>query len=212
MSHPILSDAQAKMKKSVDYTLHEFSSIHTGKATPTMVEGVQVEAYGSMVPLKQCAAISTPDARLIQIQPWDVSLIKSIIKGVQEANLGFNPVPDGKVVRIPLPEMSRERRQEFVKNAQRLAEEGRVHVRNVRRDALETAKKAKLPEDEAKRLEKDIQAATDKAIKDINDHLAHKETDLLTVCRRTARREASGTRGEALASTLTPRASRLAPY
>ena len=130
MSHPILSDAQAKMKKAVDYTLHEFSAIHTGKATPTMVESVQVEAYGSMVPLKQCAAISTPDARLIQIQPWDVSLIKSIIKGVQEANLGFNPVPDGKVIRIPLPEMSRERRQEFVKNAQRLAEDGRVHVRN----------------------------------------------------------------------------------
>ena len=81
MSHPILSDAQAKMKKAVDYTLHEFSAIHTGKATPAMVESVQVEAYGSMVPLKQCAAISTPDARLIQIQPWDVSLIKSIIKG-----------------------------------------------------------------------------------------------------------------------------------
>ena len=181
MSHPILSDAQAKMKKAVDYTLHEFSAIHTGKATPAMVESVQVEAYGSMVPLKQCAAISTPDARLIQIQPWDVSLIKSIIKGVQEANLGFNPVPDGKVIRIPLPEMSRERRQEFVKNAQRLAEDGRVHVRNVRRDALETLKKAKLPEDESKRLEKDIQAATDKSIKDINDHLAHKEKDLLTV-------------------------------
>ena len=128
MSHPILSDAQAKMKKAVDYTLHEFSAIHTGKATPAMVESVQVEAYGSMVPLKQCAAISTPDARLIQIQPWDVSLIKSIIKGVQEANLGFNPVPDGKVIRIPLPEMSRERRQEFVKNAQRLAEDGRVQI------------------------------------------------------------------------------------
>ena len=181
MSHPILSDAQARMKKAVDHTLHEFSSIHTGKATPAMVESVQVEAYGSMVPLKQCAAISTPDARLIQIQPWDVSLIKSIIKGVQEANLGFNPVPDGKVIRIPLPEMSRERRQEFVKNAQRLAEDGRVHVRNVRRDALETLKKAKLPEDESKRLEKDIQAATDKSIKDINDHLAHKEKDLMTV-------------------------------
>jgi ribosome recycling factor len=181
MSHPILNEAQAKMKKAVDYTLHEFSSIHTGKATPTMVESVIVEAYGSMTPLKQCAAISTPDARLIQIQPWDASLIKSIIKGIQEANLGFNPVPDGKVIRIPLPEMSRERRQEFVKTAQRLAEEGRVHVRNVRRDALETLKKAKLPEDESKRLEKDIQAATDKSIKDINDHLAHKEKDLLTV-------------------------------
>ncbi len=181
MSHQILTDAQAKMKKAVDYTLHEFSSIHTGKATPAMIESVVVEAYGSMTPLKQCAAISTPDARLIQVQPWDVSLIKSIIKGIQEANLGFNPIPDGKVIRIPLPEMSRERRQEFVKNAQRLAEEGRVHVRNVRRDAHETAKKAKLPEDESKRLDKDIQAATDKAIKDINDHLAHKEKDLLTV-------------------------------
>jgi ribosome recycling factor len=181
MSHPILTEAQAKMKKAVDYTLHEFSAIHTGKATPTMIEGVLVEAYGSMTPVKQCAAISTPDARLIQVQPWDVSLIKAIIKGIQEANLGFNPIPDGKVIRIPLPEMSRERRQEFVKNAQRLAEEGRVHVRNVRRDAHETAKKAKLPEDESKRLEKDIQAATDKAIKDINDHLAHKEKDLLTV-------------------------------
>ena len=181
MSHQILSDAQAKMKKAVDYTLHEFSAIHTGKASPVMIEGVMVEAYGTMTPLKQCAAISTPDARLIQVQPWDVSLIKAIIKGIQEANLGFNPIPDGKVIRIPLPEMSRERRQEFVKNAQRLAEEGRVHVRNVRRDAHETAKKAKLPEDESKRLDKDIQAATDKAIKDINDHLAHKEKDLLTV-------------------------------
>lgn len=169
------------MKKAVDYTLHEFSSIHTGKATPAMVEGVMVEAYGSMTPLKQCAAISTPDARLIQIQPWDTTLTKSILKGIQEANLGFNPIPDGKVIRIPLPEMSRERRQEFVKTAHRLAEEGRVHVRNVRRDALETAKKAKLPEDESKRLDKDVQVITDAAIKSIGDHLAHKEKDLLTV-------------------------------
>lgn len=181
MSHPILTETQAKMKKAVDYTLHEFSSIHTGKATPAMVEGVMVEAYGSMTPLKQCAAISTPDARLIQIQPWDASLIKSIIKGIQEANLGFNPVPDGKVIRIPLPDMSRERRQEFVKTAHRLAEEGRVHVRNVRRDAIESVKKAKLPEDEGKRLEKDIQTATDNFIKSIGDHLAHKEKELLTV-------------------------------
>ncbi len=181
MSHPILTDAQNKMKKAVDYTLHEFSSIHTGKATPAMVEGVMVEAYGSMTPLKQCAAISTPDARLIQIQPWDVSIMKSILKGIQEANLGMNPIPDGKVIRIPLPEMSRERRLEFVKTAHRLAEEGRVHVRNVRRDAIETVKKAKLPEDDSKRLEKDIQTATDAAIKSIGDHLANKEKDLLTV-------------------------------
>jgi ribosome recycling factor len=165
----------------VDHTLHEFSSIHTGKATPAMIEGVMVDAYGSMTPLKQCAAISTPDARLLQIQPWDATLTKAILKGIQEANLGFNPIPDGKVIRIPLPEMSRERRQDFVKTAHRLAEEGRVHVRNVRRDAIETSKKAKLPEDESKRLEKDIQVATDAAIKSIGEHLAHKEKDLLTV-------------------------------
>jgi ribosome recycling factor len=181
MSHSLVTDAQAKMKKAVEHTLHEFSAIHTGKATPTMVESVTVEAYGSMMRLKDCAAISTPDARLIQIQPWDANLVKAIVKGIQEANLGFNPVPDGKVIRIPLPEMSRERRQEFVKTAHRLAEEGRVHVRNVRRDSLEAVKKAKLPEDEAKRVEKDIQAATDKAIADINASLAHKEKDLLTV-------------------------------
>jgi ribosome recycling factor len=177
----ILSDAQAKMKKAVDYTLHEFSAIHTGKATPAMVEGVMVEAYGSMMRLKECAAISTPDARLIQIQPWDAGLVKAVEKAIQMANLGFNPIIDGKLVRIPLPDMSRERRQEFVKTAHKLAEEGRVHVRNVRRDGLEAVKKAKLPEDEGKRLEKDIQTATDKSIKDINDHLAHKEKELLTV-------------------------------
>jgi ribosome recycling factor len=181
MSHPILTDAQAKMKKAVDYTLHEFSAIHTGKATPAMVEGVMVEAYGSMMRLKECAAISTPDPRLIQVQPWDASLVKAVEKAIQAANLGFNPIVDGKLVRIPLPDMSRERREEFVKTAHRQAEEGRVHVRNVRRDALETLKKSKLPEDESKRLEKDIQGATDKAIKDINDHLAHKEKELLQV-------------------------------
>jgi ribosome recycling factor len=181
MSHPILTDAQTRMKKAVDHTLHEFSAIHTGKATPQMVETVMVEAYGSMTPLKQCAAITTPDARLIQIQPWDASISKAIAKGIIDANLGFNPIIDGKTIRIPLPDMSRERRQEFVKNAHRMAEEGRVHVRNVRRDAIEHVKKAKLPEDEAKRLEKDIQTSTDKSIADINTHLAHKEKDLLTV-------------------------------
>lgn len=182
MSHPILTDTQGRMKKAVDHTLHEFSSIHTGKATPAMVETVMVEAYGTMQPLKSCAAISTPDARLIQIQPWDVSLSKAIIKGIQEANLGFNPVPDGKVVRIPLPEMSRERRQEFVKVAHKLAEEGRVHVRNVRRDAMDALKKADgMPEDDRKRNEKEVQTLTDNAIKEINQHLEHKEKDLLAV-------------------------------
>ncbi len=181
MSNPILNDTQAKMKKAIDHTLHEFSTIHTGKANPTMVESVMVEAYGSMMRLKECAAVSTPDARTIAIQPWDKGLTQAIIKGIQTANLGFNPTSDSGVIRIPLPEMSRERRQEFVKVAHRLAEEGRVHVRNLRRDAIEGVKKVKLPEDEAKRVEKDIQTATDKAIAEINQHLAHKEKELTTV-------------------------------
>lgn len=181
MSHPLLAEANAKMKKALDFTLHEFSSIHTGKATPTMVEGVMVEAYGSHMRLKECAAITTPDSRMIQIQPWDPTLTKAIEKAIQTANLGFNPTVDGKIVRIPLPDMSRERRQEFVKTASRIAEEGRVHIRNVRRDILEAVKKAKFPEDESKRLEKDVQNATDKAIKDINDHFAAKEKELLAV-------------------------------
>lgn len=181
MSHPLVTDAQSRMKKAVDHTLAEFNAIHTGKASPAMVEGVMVEAYGTQMRLRDCAAITTPDARLIQIQPWDAGLAKAVEKAIQLANLGFNPVIDGKIVRVPLPEMSRERRQEFVKAAHRLAEEGRVQVRNTRRDALEAVKKAKLSEDEAKRLEKDVQAATDRSIADINAHLAKKESELLAV-------------------------------
>ncbi len=181
MSSPFLTDAQNRMKKAVDHTLHEFANIHTGKASPVMVEGVMVESYGSMMRIKDCAAISTPDARQILIQPWDKGTLQAIVKGIQIANIGLNPRIDGNVVRIGLPEMSKERRQEFVKIAQRFAEEGRVQVRNVRRDVLEAVKKAKLPEDEAKRVEKDVQTATDKSIADINTHLAAKEKDLLTV-------------------------------
>lgn len=181
MSHPILNDAQTRMKKTVDHTLHEFSTLHTGKASPAMVEGIMVEAYGGMQQLKACAAITTPDPRLIQVQPWDKSLTRAIEKALQQANIGINPIVDGNLIRLPFPDLSKERRLEFVKTAHRLAEEGRVHVRNVRRDVLEQVKKAKLPEDESKRLEKEIQHVTDKAIKDIETHLAHKEKELVTV-------------------------------
>lgn len=144
-----------------------------------------VDAYGSQMRIKDCAAITTPDARLIQIQPWDKGLTKAIEKAIQQANLGLNPSIDGQLVRIPLPELSRERRQEFVKVANRMAEEGRVQIRNVRRDTMDALKKAqkdgKISEDDLKRFEKDVQAATDKATKDINDHLAKKEKELLAV-------------------------------
>jgi ribosome recycling factor len=150
-----------------------------------MVEGVMIEAYGTTQPLKACAAISTPDAHMIQIQPWDKGITQAIVKGIQMANLGLNPTVDGHLVRVPLPQLSRERRQEFVKVANRMAEEGRVHIRNVRRDTMDALKKSqkdgKITEDELKRFEKEVQTATDKNIKDIGDHLAKKEKDLLTV-------------------------------
>ena len=185
MSHPILTDVQARMKKAIDFTLHEFSTIHTGKASPAMVEGVMVEAYGSMVRLKECAAISTPDPRMIQVQPWDKALLRAVEKGLQQANLGINPIVDGNLIRLPFPDLSKERRLEFVKIANKLAEEGRVNIRHARRDAMELVKKGKkdgkIAEDEEKRLEKDIQAATDKAIMDVDASLARKEKELTTV-------------------------------
>ena len=186
MSHPILTDLQARMKKAVDFTLHEFSTIHTGKASPSMVEGVMVEAYaGSMMRLKECAAISTPDPRMIQVQPWDKGIIRAVEKALQQANLGINPIVDGGLIRLPLPDLSKERRLEFVKIAHKLAEDGRVNLRHARRDAMEAAKKAKkdgkISEDEEKRIEKEVQAATDKSIKDVDTALAHKEKELTTV-------------------------------
>jgi ribosome recycling factor len=185
MNHPALTEAQTRMKKAVDFTLHEFSTIHTGKASPSMVEGVMVEAYGSTMRLKECAAISTPDARLIQVQPWDKSLTRAIEKALQQANLGINPIVDGALIRLPLPDLSKERRLEFVKIAHKLAEDGRVNIRHARRDAMEAVKKAKkdgkISEDDEKRVEKEIQTATDRFIKEIETHLGNKERELTSV-------------------------------
>jgi ribosome recycling factor len=183
--HPLTKDCIAKMQKNLDHTLHEFSGIHTGKANPSMVESIMVEAYGSPMRLKECAAIHTPDPRMILVQPWDKSLLRAIEKAIQMANIGINPVVDGPAVRLPLPEMSKERRLDLTKVAHRLAEEGRVAIRNTRRDGVEAVKKAlkdgKISEDDAKKLEKDIQTSTDRLIKEIGDHLTKKEQELLKV-------------------------------
>ena len=179
MPHPIVNDTEAKMNKAVEHTLHEFDNIHTGKATPAMVENIAIDAYGSHMRIKDCAAISTPDSRMIVVQPWDKGLLQAVSKGIQTANIGLNPNIDGALVRVPLPEMSRERRQEFVKVAHRHAEDGKVGVRKARHDGHDALKKAKLPEDESKRLEKEVQVLTDKAIASIVEHLAAKEKDLL---------------------------------
>jgi len=180
----ILKSLSNDLKKAVEHTLHDFSSLHTGKATPAMLDGVRVNAYGSTVSMKEVAAVTTPDARTIMVQPWDKSVIRDIEKAIQEANLGLNPLVDGGILRVPVPELTGERRKELAKTAGSMAEEGRVRVRQARRDALDLLKAAKedgLPEDDFKRLEKDVQKAHDDAIAEINQHLAHKEADLKKV-------------------------------
>jgi len=180
----ILKKMNAEMKQAVDHTLHEFSSLHTGKASPAMLDGVKVQAYGSTVSMKEVAAVTTPDARTIMVQPWDKSIIQDVEKSIRNANLGLNPIVDGGILRVPVPELTGERRQELAKTAGNMAEEGRVRIRHARRDTLDELKKEKdsgLPEDDFKRLEKDVQKAHDDYIAEINEHLAHKEADLKKV-------------------------------
>jgi ribosome recycling factor len=177
----ILKSLNNDLKKAVEHSLHEFNSLHTGKATPAMLDGVRVHAYGSTVTLKEIAAVTTPDARTIMVQPWDKSVIRDVEKGIQEANLGLNPLIDGGILRVPVPELTGERRQDLAKTAGTMAEDGRVRVRQARRDALDLLKSAKeegLPEDDVKRHEKEVQKAHDDAIAEINKHLAAKEADL----------------------------------
>jgi ribosome recycling factor len=180
----IISDGSNSMKKAVEWTQNEFSSLHTGKASPQMVENIQVhiESYGMTQRLKDMAAITTPDARSIVVQPFDKAVMEDIRKAIQAANVGINPVPQGNFLRCPVPELSGERRQEMVKVAHRMAEEGRVRLRNSRRDALEIAKKGNkdkvVTDDDLKRIEKEIQTHTDNWSKEIDKALKAKESDL----------------------------------
>ncbi|MET3870464.1 ribosome recycling factor [Puniceicoccus vermicola] len=177
----------AETQKALEHTLAEFNSLHTGKASPAMVEGIVIEvsSYGSSMPLRDIAAITTPDARTIQIQPWDKTVIKDVEKALQKANLGINPVVDGALVRLNIPELSKERRQELVKVAHKHAEDGRISVRQARRNAMDALKIAEkeesLSEDDVKRVEKEIQKTTDDFVEKINEAVTHKEKELLRV-------------------------------
>jgi len=176
---------EEKLENAAASAAHEFGSVHTGKANPAMVENIQAEAYGSRMAIKELAAISTPDPRAIAIQPWDKSNLKPIEKALQTSNLGINPVVMGDVVRLPMPELTGERRQELAKLAAKHAEDARVSARAARREAMEALKKlqkdGEMSEDEAKRLEKEVQKATDETIEKINRMLEAKEKELLTV-------------------------------
>lgn len=180
----IIAIASADMKKAIEYTTNQFNNLHTGKASPAMLDSVKVEAYGAVSKLKEVAAVSTPDARSIVVQPWDKSILKDVEKAIIDANLGLNPLIDGGILRVPIPELTGERRTELAKQAGSMAEDGRVRVRQARRDSLDIIKSSKddgLSEDDIKRLEKDIQKEHDTYIAKINDELSKKEADLKKV-------------------------------
>jgi len=184
-SEEIIFDAEADMEKSVDYMQHEFSSVRTGKASPALVENIEVEAYGSIMRLKQLAVITAPEPRLLVIQPFDASTTKAIEKGIKESKVGINPAIDGKILRLRIPELSEERRVQLVKTIKVMAEEARVRIRAVRRDAIDGLKKlekgGEITEDDLRTLEKDVQELTDKSVRQIDDAVMGKEADIMKV-------------------------------
>lgn len=181
----ILLEAEEKMIKTEEVVTHEFAGVRTGKASPSLVENILVEVYGSMMRIRELAGITTPEPRMLMIQPWDNSSIQPIEKAIQKSNLGLNPAVQGKFIRLVLPELSTERRQEFVKVVHKMTENGRVAIRHVRRDAIEHLKKeskdGKISEDELEHAEKEVQKLTDQYIGKIDAHLAHKEKEIMTV-------------------------------
>jgi ribosome recycling factor len=180
-----LLEAEDKMSKTEQVVVNEFAGVRTGKASPALVENIIVEVYGAQMRIRELAGITTPEPRALAIQPWDANSLHPIEKAIQKANLGLTPTVQGRVIRIFFPELSQERRQEFVKIIRKMAEDGRVAMRHVRRDAMDQLKKhahdSGVTEDDEKNAEKELQKLTDDYIKKIDEHLAHKEKELMTV-------------------------------
>ena len=181
----ILLEAEEKMEKTEHVVQNEFAGVRTGKASAALVENIQAEAYGSQMRIRELAGITTPEPRTLSIQPWDATTVHPIEKAIQKANIGLNPSVQGKAIRIFFPELSQERRQEYVKMVRNMAESGRVAIRHVRRDAMDDLKKqktaGKIPEDDEKHGEKELQKLHDAYIGKIDAHVAHKEKEIMTV-------------------------------
>lgn len=180
----VLDAAKEQMTKAISHLESELQKIRAGRANPTMLDSIHVDYYGSGTPLSQVANISTPDARTLQIQPWEKNMITPIEKAISNANLGYNPTNDGQVIRINIPPLTEDRRKDLVKQSKSEAEHARVTVRNIRRDANEAIKKLQkdgLPEDQAKAAEGKVQNLTDDSIAKIDKHLEAKEKEIMTV-------------------------------
>src|SRR6185436_1745349 len=181
----ILLEAEDKMQKSEHVVQNKYAGVRTGKASAGLVENIMGEVYGSQMRIRELAGITTPEPRMILIQPWDANSVHPIEKAIQKSNLGLNPAVDKKFIRIVLPELSEERRHEFVKVVRKMAEDGRVAIRHVRRDAIEALKKetkaGDITEDQLEMAEKEVQKLTDQYIGKIDAHLEHKEKEIMTV-------------------------------
>ena len=180
-----LADAKRRMDKSIEATHHEFNSIRTGRASPALLDRVTIDYYGTPTPLKSLASISAPEPRLLVVQPFDPGAIKNIERAVQESDLGLTPSNDGKVVRLPIPALTEERRKDLVTVVRRVAEEGKVAIRNVRRDVMQHLKElvvnGDVGDDEERRAEQQVQKITDDHTKSIDDLLKVKEAEIMEV-------------------------------
>ena len=174
-----------KMLKTIEVVKANFASVRAGRANAGVLDRITVEYYGTPTPLNQVAAISSPDPRTLVIQPWDGSLLKAVEKAIQTSDLGINPQNDGRVIRLAFPQLTEERRRELTKQVKKYGEEGKVAVRNIRRDAMDEikkkTKKSELTEDDQKNLEKELQDLTDKRCKEIDELTAKKEKELMAV-------------------------------
>jgi ribosome recycling factor len=178
----LIQDAQKRMDSTIEHTRTEFNTVRTGRASAALLDRVQIDYYGTATPLKQLATINVPEPRMLTIQPFDPSSIKSIEKAIQESDLGLTPSNDGKLIRLPMPQPTEERRKELVKVVRKIAEEGRVAVRNVRRDAVHHLKDLKdVGTDDERRAEENVQRLTDEHTKTIDDLLKHKEAEIMEV-------------------------------
>jgi ribosome recycling factor len=185
MIDDVVNDAGRRMDKTVENTRHEFTTIRTGRASAALLERVQVEAYGTKMPINQVATISVPEPRLLTITPYDKSIMRDIERSIQESDLGLTPSNDGQLIRLPIPELTEERRKELVKQVRHLAEEGRVAARNIRRDAIhhlkDAEKNGEAGADDVRRAEERLQKVTDEHVAAIDSALKAKEAEIMEV-------------------------------
>lgn len=181
----VLTDLEKRMKSGIESLKKEFAGLRAGRASASMLDPIMVDAYGSMMPLSQVGTVTTPEPRLISVQVWDKGMSKAVEKAIRESGLGLNPIAEGQIIRVPLPELSEERRKELSKVASKYAEAARIAIRNVRRDGMESLKKMEkegdISEDEHKKTSVDIQKLTDKFIEQVDATLVAKEKEIMQV-------------------------------